>query len=193
MAKEFTEKEKQYIIWSVRERLMLKDFWKQQAAARKEFIIESTSKAEAKAKYDAIIVSADTRYLVECKIRNIPSTQYPSSKIMKHKYDYPVNSCNAAAQEGEVMQPLYMVFYQNNKVGIFPLYEIKPEWKVRYGHINSTTKTGNPIIPQFEYNIPNTQACWYDFTIEKDYNALACEVAEALFVNNEFEINRLLE
>lgn len=186
----FNLREKQFILHSTKERLMLQDFWRSRG---EDFTFNKISKVEAKEKYDAIIQSAGTTYLTEVKVRTIASDKYKSSKIMKHKWDFLTQSCIAAAEEGEMMQPLYVVFYRNNKVALFNLCDVDPKWVTRYGHINSSTTTANPIIPQLEFDIPNELAAFYDFTIEKDYNQLAIEVCQFMFAGNTFEWNRLAE
>lgn len=192
MAKIFTPYHQQFLLFSIKERLLLKEFW---LSRGQDFTIDKVSKAESKDQFDAIITSASTTYLVDIKVRNLTSTIYSSSKIAKSKYDYLVGACRAAAEEGVEMTPCYLIFYKNNKVAFFNLNDITPVWRERDGYSNSSTTTNNPIKTLIEYDIPLSQAVIYDgcYNREKDYNDLAIEVAEVMFPGNKFEYNKLSE
>jgi len=195
--KTYSLREQQFLLFSTKERLLLQDFWRSRG---EDFTFQRISKVEDKEKYDAIICSGNTEhpitYLTEVKVRTIPSTKYKSgSKIMKHKWDFLTQSCIAAAEEGQMMQPLYIVFYTDNKVAVFNLCNVDPKWVTRYGHINSSTTSANPIVPQQEFDIPLSAATWYDAgcILNKDYNQLAIEVCNFMFAGNSFAWNRLAE
>jgi hypothetical protein len=191
---EYKERTQQFILSSLKERILFQHFW---IARDKDFTIDKISKAEKKESWDVIFTSADTKYLTEIKVRNITLQRYKKygSKIDKKKYDYLMDTTRAAEMEGEHMVPLYAVFYQDCKLALFNLNEIpEPDFFDRQDRFYSSVTTGNPYVTKQEFDIPFEYATIYDFNIlAKDWDQLAVEVANALFPNNDFHWNNLAE
>ncbi len=110
-----------YIKASLRERILLSEFLK----LKKDFTILHTTKVDSDKKYDAVIMSGGTEYIVEIKVRlNIePLKSYLGYVIQKDKYDYLMSQYK---EKG--LTPLYINFFRDGIV-IWNLLNIdEPKW-----------------------------------------------------------------
>ena len=175
--KELSKIEKGFMIASTKERMLLTDFWKNQ---NQDFLIKKISKVESKDRYDAVITSGETDYLVEIKTRRLKRTTYPDSMIEKSKFDYLVDTCI----DSNVI-PSYWVFYLDGSVCIWNLNKTVPVWKKK---LNPKQTVGNRTkVEKTIGNLPFSEATIYQIDLtNKNYTTSACAFLEVMFPNNIF-------
>ncbi len=116
------ERKRQFIIYSIRERLLLNEFLKN----RNDFDILHITSVDGYAKYDAVIMSGGTEYIIETKCRTYPIEEYENWVIQKDKYDYLISQYHLNG-----LIPLYVTFTSSGAL-IWDLTQIKePEWFIR--------------------------------------------------------------
>lgn len=193
----FSEKEKQFIIYSFKERAYFKDFWVKQKRDNQQFEITNISKSEDKKKWDAIIRSGGTRNICEFKIRDYKIDSFKGCFIEKHKYDYLTSAAktsNDHPDAEELWKPWYIAFYpKSNKLAIWDLSTITiTEWRSKFAKSHNVIDSQKKI--QYDYDLSFTLATIYDIpNTGKDYQQLAIDIAEIMFRNNEFRINSMAE
>lgn len=93
-----------YIKASLRERILLNQFNK----IRGDFDILTLTKADSSDKYDAVIMSGGTEYIVEIKVRTYPLSSYTGWVIEKAKYEYLISQYHEIG-----LIPLYLTFHSD--------------------------------------------------------------------------------
>ncbi len=96
-----------YIRASLRERYLINELLKQ----NQDFEILTITKSTGYEKYDAVISSGDTEYIVECKVRLTDFNPAYGYMIEKDKYDYLMS-----AYKKNGLIPLYVNFFNNGTI-----------------------------------------------------------------------------
>lgn len=130
------EKREKFIKASLRERYLLNEFLKQ----NQDFEILTITKSTGYEKYDAVICSGDTEYIVEIKCRAAEMNTNWGYMIEKDKYDYLI-----AAHKKNNLVPLYINFYPNG-TQIWNLLDNKLEFNETLKPSNSVDYNANLVI-----------------------------------------------
>lgn len=183
----FSEVQKQFMLHSMKERLMLQFFQEQQ---KEDFEIESLTKVEGKEKYDAIIISGKTKMFVEIKCRNTSFNQYNTTIIDNAKIHYLRGQCRQLMDEtGEFMIPHLFIFHSDSKLAIYNVDEDELDGTTVRGRRGAGTTAGsNYNVDKEELHIPISNACVYSLDLTGVNFNFNTEVAlNAMFPNNKFK------
>jgi hypothetical protein len=169
-------------LYQTRERLFAHKFQQQQTDF--SFIEITPPKPYSYDKYDMIIHTGNTNWLVEIKSRSCTSTQYKELLIEIRKYN---DVLDAAYMKGHI--PYYFnFFFKDGKVAVWNLETAKKRTANHLREdrkmIHSKTKTDEPC-----FLLSMASATVYDFPMNiKYYDDWAKRICEERFPCNDFDL-----
>lgn len=100
----------------------------------------SFTEAEGFDRYDATFEFLDIKYLVEVKVRNVKSNQYPTTLIDKSKTDF---LREEALKEGYI--PVLVIFFTDDKCFLCNLDKVRGKVERKYCNRTSAVNTGKKM------------------------------------------------